>query len=153
MDHTVHGILQARILWVAFLFSRGSSQPKDWTQVSHIAAECLPGKPSFEARFGYVTLLAHELWVPVNLTLLGEICWVAFLLLRLWWDLTLRWDLHCPESQKGCNQYRNSADPWWTHSRSKTQTRVILHRSDWGALLITAIQRSSWEMHAGDVLL
>ena len=34
----VHGILQARILeWVAFSFSRGSSQPKDWTQVSHIA--------------------------------------------------------------------------------------------------------------------
>ena len=36
--HTVHGILQARILeWVAFLFSRGSFQPRDQTQVSHIA--------------------------------------------------------------------------------------------------------------------
>ena len=35
---TIHGILQARILeWVAFLFSRGSSQPRDRTQVSHIA--------------------------------------------------------------------------------------------------------------------
>ena len=35
MDSTVHGILQARILeWVAFPFSRGSSQPRDWTQVS-----------------------------------------------------------------------------------------------------------------------
>ena len=34
---SVHGILQARILeWAAILFSRGSSQPKDWTQVSHI---------------------------------------------------------------------------------------------------------------------
>ena len=32
------GILQARILeWVAFPFSRGSSQPRDRTQVSHIA--------------------------------------------------------------------------------------------------------------------
>ena len=31
----VHGILQARILeWVAFPFSRVSSQPRDWTQVS-----------------------------------------------------------------------------------------------------------------------
>ena len=38
MDYTVHGILQARILeWVAFPFSRGSSQPTDQTQVSHIA--------------------------------------------------------------------------------------------------------------------
>ena len=37
MDYTVHGILQARILkWVAFPFSRGSSQSRDWTQVSHI---------------------------------------------------------------------------------------------------------------------
>ena len=34
----VHGILQPRILeWVAILFSRGSSQPRDRTQVSCIA--------------------------------------------------------------------------------------------------------------------
>ena len=32
MDYTVHGILQARILeWIAFPFSRGSSQPQDQT--------------------------------------------------------------------------------------------------------------------------
>ena len=38
MDYTLHGILQARILeWVAFPFSKGSSQPRDWTQVSHIS--------------------------------------------------------------------------------------------------------------------
>ena len=38
VDYTVHGILHARILeWVAFPFSRGSSQPRDRTQVSHIA--------------------------------------------------------------------------------------------------------------------
>ena len=38
MDYTVRGILQARILeWVAVPFSRGSSQPRDRTQVSHIA--------------------------------------------------------------------------------------------------------------------
>ena len=35
MDYTVHGILQARILeWVSFPFSRGSSPPRDRTQVS-----------------------------------------------------------------------------------------------------------------------
>ena len=35
MDYTVHGILQARILeWVAFPFSRGSSQPRNQTWVS-----------------------------------------------------------------------------------------------------------------------
>ena len=38
MDYTIHGILQARILeWVAFPFSRGSSQPRDQNQVSRIA--------------------------------------------------------------------------------------------------------------------
>ena len=35
---SVHGILQARILeWVIVPFSKGSSQPRDQTQVSHIA--------------------------------------------------------------------------------------------------------------------
>ena len=38
MDYIVHGILQARIPeWVDFLFSRGSSQPRDQIQVSCIA--------------------------------------------------------------------------------------------------------------------
>ena len=35
---SVHGIFQARVLeWLAISFSRGSSRPKDWTGVSHIA--------------------------------------------------------------------------------------------------------------------
>ena len=39
-DYTVHGILQARIQeWVAFPFSRESSQPRDQTQVCCIAGE------------------------------------------------------------------------------------------------------------------
>ena len=38
---SVHGILQARILeWVAISFSRGSSKPRDQTQVSCIAGRC-----------------------------------------------------------------------------------------------------------------
>ena len=38
MDNTVHGTLQAKILeWVAFPFSKGSSQPRDQTQVSRTA--------------------------------------------------------------------------------------------------------------------
>ena len=50
MDYTFHGILQARILeWVAFAFFRGSSLPRDQTQVSCIAGGFFitvpPGKP------------------------------------------------------------------------------------------------------------
>ena len=38
---SVHGIHQARILeWIAISFSRGSSQPRDRTQVSHIVGRC-----------------------------------------------------------------------------------------------------------------
>ena len=35
---SIHGILQAKVLeWVAISFSRGSSRPRDQTQVSHTA--------------------------------------------------------------------------------------------------------------------
>ena len=51
MDYTVHGILQARILeWVDFPFSKGSSQPRDWTQVSHIAGWFFTRRASREAQ-------------------------------------------------------------------------------------------------------
>ena len=47
MDYVVHGILQARILeWVAFPFSRGTSQPRDQTQVSPtLWVDSLPAEP------------------------------------------------------------------------------------------------------------
>ena len=54
IDLTVHEILQARILeWVAFPFSRGSSQARDQTYVSHI-----------EGRFFtvWITREAQEYW-------------------------------------------------------------------------------------------
>ena len=53
---SVRGILQARILeWVDMSSSRGSSQPKDQTQVSHI---------DIAGRFftGWATREAQEYW-------------------------------------------------------------------------------------------
>ena len=42
----IHGVLQARILeWVAISFSRGSSQPRDRTWISHIAGKLLTIEP------------------------------------------------------------------------------------------------------------
>ena len=39
---SVHGIFQARILeWVAVSFTRGSSRPRDWTQISHHCRQTL----------------------------------------------------------------------------------------------------------------
>ena len=53
----VHGILQARIMeWVAFPFSRVSSQPRDWTQVSHIADRFF---------ISWATREAQEYWRPI----------------------------------------------------------------------------------------
>ena len=49
-DSTVHGILQVRILeWVAFPFSRGSIQPRDRTQVSHIVGRFFTSSATREA--------------------------------------------------------------------------------------------------------
>ena len=46
MDYTVHGILQARILeWVAFPFSRGSSQPRDLPRSPTLQADSSPAEP------------------------------------------------------------------------------------------------------------
>ena len=60
-DYTVHGILRARILeWVAFPFFRGSSQPRDQTQVSHIAGGFFTSCATREAQeywSGYLSLL------------------------------------------------------------------------------------------------
>ena len=46
-----HGLHQAKILeWIAFPFSRGSSQPRDQTQVSHIAGRFFTSWATKEAQ-------------------------------------------------------------------------------------------------------
>ena len=60
---SVHGILQARILeWVAISFSRGSSRPRDWTQVSHTAGRrfnlCTTREAQWPLRKAFLPLLA-----------------------------------------------------------------------------------------------
>ena len=52
---SVHGILQTRILkQVAIPFSKRSSQPRDWTQVSHIAGRLF-------------TWTTREAWCDINI--------------------------------------------------------------------------------------
>ena len=54
---SVHGILQAKILeWVAISFSRGPSQPRNWTCISCIASESFTAEPpgkSLESQTGF----------------------------------------------------------------------------------------------------
>ena len=43
---SVHGILQERILeWVVSPFFKGSSRPRDQTQISYLQADSFPSKP------------------------------------------------------------------------------------------------------------
>ena len=68
VDYTVHGLLQARILeQVAFPLSGGSSQPRDWTQVSHMTGEFFTSWATREAHiyiypppFGFPSYSGHH---------------------------------------------------------------------------------------------
>ena len=66
---SVHGIFQARILeWVAISFSRGSSQPRDGTQVSCTAGRFFTDWATREAHFPYSNNfeLSWFLWTVIN---------------------------------------------------------------------------------------
>ena len=64
---SVHGILQARMLeWVAMPSSRGSSWPRDWTQVSCIVGRFFPAKPP---KWGEVAQTCPTLCDPMDCSL------------------------------------------------------------------------------------
>ena len=68
MDYTVHGILQARIPeWVAFPFSRRSSQPRDQTQVSRIASRFFTSWATREALSNFTSNTLSHITVMVLL--------------------------------------------------------------------------------------
>ena len=69
---SVHGIFQARILeWVAISFSRGSSRPRDWTQVSHIAGRHFTLWATREALFFSYTFLKACMCTRENVTFIS----------------------------------------------------------------------------------
>ena len=62
LDYTVLGVLQTRILeWIAFPFSRGSSQPRDRTQVSYIAGGFFTSRATREA-LKWVLIVASRIF-------------------------------------------------------------------------------------------
>ena len=76
---TIHGILQARILeWVAFPFSRGSSQPRDRTQVSHVAGRRFTVWATREAHslFTFLSLLTCVCSFRLTLPTAPTLVWV-----------------------------------------------------------------------------
>ena len=66
---SVHGIFQAIVLeWVAISFSRGSSQPRDWTWVSRIVADTLPSAPPGKSLTEWQCLPSQD-WEPSRASL------------------------------------------------------------------------------------
>ena len=70
-DSSVHGILHARILeWVAILFSKGSSQPRDWTQASPLQANSLPSEPPQKPRLFIISPFSlRVLWFHFSIAM------------------------------------------------------------------------------------
>ena len=63
-DSSVHGIFQARVLqWIAISFSRGSSRPRNWTRVSHIAGRRFTVWATRE-RLTHLLFLSTQLGIP-----------------------------------------------------------------------------------------
>jgi len=128
MDYTVHGILQARILeWVAFPFSRGSSQPRDRTQVSRIAGRVFTSWATREALVWvpgqFPRSSCSMYYVPVCGE--GDSAWVAgkwiLLLVTVW-----RIDISTKEERKLAAQLGENG---------------YMYLYDWGPLL------SIWNCH------
>ena len=88
VSNSVHGIFQARILeWVAISFSRGSSPPRDQSQISCIAGRLLTGwamkevqKSESESCSVMYSLRPHGLVHGILQARILE--WVAFTLSR-----------------------------------------------------------------------
>ena len=120
---SVHGILQARILeWVTFSFSRGSSQPRDRTQVSCIVSGFftteLPEKP-IDGMKMKVKSLSHvrTLCDPMDCSLPGSsvhgICQARVL---EWVAISFSW---------GSSQPRDSLDLSYLTSKCKKEPGSI----------------------------
>ena len=121
MDYTIHRLLWARILeWVAFPFSRGSSQHRDWTQVSHIADEFFTS---------WVTREAPRIleWVAYpfsrGFSQLGNRTRVSCVAGGFFTSWAIREDLHL---------YKDEYNPRWIHDYMIRKYQMILSHLSFG---------------------
>ena len=115
----VHGILQARIPeWVAFPFSRGSSQPRNRTQASHIAGRFLTSRATREPKNTGVGSLSLLQWIfPTQESNQG-----------LPYCRQILYRLNCQGSPLQAQRHLNDAykiREWITHQRKELQALYI----------------------------
>ena len=88
---SIHRILQARILeWVAIFFSRGSSQPRYWTWVSHIAGRLFTTWATREALAGNVYQNLHMPVLGWTMCLQTGVLETQLLTMRMWPHFEIR---------------------------------------------------------------
>ena len=74
-----HGIFPARVLeWVAIFFSRVSSQPRNWTQVSHIVGRCFTHWVKKQKHGSNIRSVCNIYWI---LALWSEFCLPCMIIL------------------------------------------------------------------------
>jgi len=82
MDYTVEGILQARILeWVAFPFSRGSSQSSTEPRFLTLQVDSLPAEPQGKPSISYKYQLNPLIWCVIS-----DLCFLT--------DFLTEWSVH-----------------------------------------------------------
>ena len=123
---SVHGVFQARTLeWVAMPSSRGSSQPRDWTQVTCIAGRFFTVWASREAQYTIKYSIKYILYICTHTHTQfkekGELYPTVLLCLRFY-----------PISVSLCNQSSLVQGLRWLNSRSVWGTGFLLStwRSD-----------------------
>ena len=111
LHSSVHGIFQARVLeWVAISFSRGSSWPRNQTQVSHTVGRCFtvwvtrevrdlprPGiKPVSAALAGRFFTTgppgkSRVFFIYLCVAFFGSDCFFVYFQISLWYHFSSTW--------------------------------------------------------------
>ena len=143
LGSSVHGIFQARVLErIAISFSRGSSWPRDWTQVSRIAGRRFTVRATRESgtcirtglNFIVVVwpILWHHYWLNFDSTYLTFFYSVFCIMEKL------------VGAVEECNSYRNK----WMQICNKTDTEwhefFLQYPSELVELIRIYIQGSNW---------
>ena len=167
VDYIIHGIFQVRILeWVAFPFSRGSSQLRDQTQVSCIAGEFFtswtireaqeywsgqptpspadlpdpgiePGSPALQVDFLPTELALSNEWTSLVAQMVKHLPWVGKISWRRKWKPT-------PVFLPGESHEQRSLVGYspWGLKESDTTERLHLSNEQTEVLMCLTKQRS-----------
>ena len=138
MAYTVHGILQARILqWVAFPFSRGSSQPRHQTRVcikTALQADSLPAEPQGKPKnigVGSLSLLQQ-------IFLTQELNWGLLNCRQTLYQLSYQGS---PRQCPNAHSCHSTSDSWFNHSPLSRQgvSRTGSNGNEWRGVRILKI--------------